>query len=89
MRKFKHLTDAYRFKSFTPGLPVQGIFGDPKSLIIRLKRRGKKLFVRLAAWFIKSSMTARYAEFGIYPAVTGVSFLNWKSGVFSAAGAAW
>jgi hypothetical protein len=88
MRK-KHLTDAYRFKGFTPSAYVQGVYGDPKSLVIRLKRREKKQFVRLAGGFIGASMTARCAGSGIYPAVTGACSWSWKSDAFCAAGAAW
>ena len=89
MRKLKRLTDAYRFKGFTPSLGTQGIFGDPKSLIIRLKRREKKRFVQLVVELVKAFMTTRYAESETCPAVTNGSSWTWKSGVSNAAVAIW
>jgi len=88
MRK-KHLTDAYRFKGFTPGAFIQGVFGDPKSLVIRLTRRGKKQFARLAGWSTTASMTARYAGSAIYLAATGAYSWTWKSDAFCAVSVAW
>jgi|WetSurMetagenome_2_1015567.scaffolds.fasta_scaffold1538361_1 hypothetical protein len=59
MRKTKRLWDAYRFPGFTPEPGVSGIFGDPKSLVIKLRRRGKKRFAGVA-----DGHTGRYAELG-------------------------
>lgn len=42
MRKLRCLKDEYRFPNFVPVLPVKGIFGDPRAVVITLFRRGKK-----------------------------------------------
>lgn len=44
MSKFKsrRLRDAYRFPGFVPLAGVQGVFGDPKAVIVKLNRRRKK-----------------------------------------------
>ena len=89
MRKLKRLTDAYCFKGFTPSLLIQGIFGDPGSLVLRLKRRGKKQSAQLVVERTKAFMTASYAESETYPAATSGFSWTWKSGVFTAAGALW
>ena len=40
--KSKRLRDAYRFPGFVPLAAVQGVFGDPKAVIVKLSRRRKK-----------------------------------------------
>lgn len=89
MTKLKRLTDAYHFKGFTPSAVVKGVFGDSKSMVVRLKRRGKKQSARLAAWSTRASTTAKPAGSVTFPAVTGESSWIWRSGVSTAAGAAW
>ena len=42
MRKLRSLKDEYRFPNFVPVLPVKGIFGDPRAVVITLFRRLKK-----------------------------------------------
>ena len=42
MRKLRSLKDEYQFPNFVPILPVKGIFGDPRAVVITLFRRGKK-----------------------------------------------
>lgn len=42
MRKLRSIKDEYRFPNFVPILPVKGIFGDPRAVVISLFRRGKK-----------------------------------------------
>jgi hypothetical protein len=42
MAKVKHLRDVYRFPGFVPLPKVQGIFGDPRAVVITLQRRRKK-----------------------------------------------
>lgn len=42
MQKPRSLKDEYRFPGFVPVLPVKGVFGDPRAVIISLHRRRKK-----------------------------------------------
>lgn len=42
MRKQRRLNDEYRFPDFVPVMPVKGIFGDPRAVVITLFRRRKK-----------------------------------------------
>ena len=42
--KSKRLRDAYRFPGFVPLAAVQGVFGDPKAVIVKLSRRRKKRY---------------------------------------------
>jgi hypothetical protein len=58
MRKHRRLWDTYRFPGFGPRTTVQGVFGDPKARIVRLHRRGEKLFVELAAMSSDHGTTA-------------------------------
>jgi len=41
MAKHKELHDIYRFPGLCPERRVSGIFGDPRVILIRLKRREK------------------------------------------------
>src|SRR3989338_9222550 len=41
MRKKRRLLDEYQFPGFRPKAGIQGIFGDPKARVIRLKRTQK------------------------------------------------
>ena len=88
MRKHKHLTDAYRFPGFTPGR-IKGIFGDPKSLVIQVKRRGKKLSVPVVGWCIAAITTKSYEECGTYPAETVAPTWSWRYAGSNAENAAW
>jgi len=72
MRKTKRLWDAYRFPGFTPEPEVSGIFGDPKALVIKLRRRGKKRFAGPADGHTGHFTTARFVGYGIFPAEIGV-----------------
>jgi hypothetical protein len=82
MGKTRRLWDAYRFPGFTPETEVSGIFGDPKALVIRLRRWGKKRFAELADRRTERFTTARCGECGIFPAATVVSIWMWRFGVF-------
>jgi hypothetical protein len=42
MQKHRSLRDEYRFPGFVPLLPVKGVFGDPRAVVISLYRRRKK-----------------------------------------------
>ena len=63
MPKHKHLWDTYRFPGFLPEHTWFGIFGDPRARVLRLMRRGKKLFAVPVASSIVLSTTGRSAEF--------------------------
>jgi hypothetical protein len=68
----KRLTDGYRFRGFTPDPIVHGVFGDPKAVVITLKRREKKLVVRYAVMPGRRSTTGKSTGPEIYPRVTVV-----------------
>ena len=84
MRKTKRLLDAYRFPGFTPEPGVSGIFGDPKSLVIKLRRRGKKRFAEPVDGHIGRFTTARCDGFGICRVATVASGWMWRSDAFCA-----
>jgi len=44
MRKIKQLYDTYNFPGFQAEHKVDGVFGDPYAVVLRLRRRGKKRF---------------------------------------------
>ena len=49
MQKYRWLKDEYRFPGFVPLLPVKGVFGDPRAVVISLRRRRKKRAVAAVA----------------------------------------
>jgi hypothetical protein len=59
MKKYKRLWDVYRYPGFTPASIVHGLFGDPRALVIRLRRRGKKRYAGCVAGFTVAIMIAR------------------------------
>jgi len=87
MRKHKHLTDVYRFPGFTPGR-IKGIFGDPKSLVIRLNRRKKKSPVPVAA-FSAAVTTKSYEECETCPAETAAPTWSLRYAGSDVENAAW
>ena len=87
MAKYKQLRDFYRFPGFYPQGSVSGIFGAPRALVIRLKRRGKKQFVEPAVRPIVPSTTERPAGFEICPAQICASTWTWKFAASFVAGA--
>ena len=78
MRKPKRLSDAYRFPGWTPLETVKGVFGDPKAVVIELKRRQKKQSAPSAVSRRGVFTTARCAVCATVPAATGVCMWNWK-----------
>ena len=87
MAEHKELRDIYRFPGFYPQQKISGIFGDPRALVIRLKRREKKRSVELVERSIVLSTTERPAGFGICPAgICGFTW-TWRFAVSFAAGA--
>lgn len=87
MRKHKGLTDGYRFSGWTPSRTVKGVFGDPKAVVIELRRRQKKQSVRSAVSGRRASTTARCVVSATFPVATGVSMCSWKCDAFGAGGA--
>ena len=45
MQNLHHLRDTYRFPGLEPSASVRGYPGDPKAIILALRRRRKKRFV--------------------------------------------
>ncbi|MFZ2147037.1 MAG: hypothetical protein WAV28_07435 [Sedimentisphaerales bacterium] len=84
MRKTRRLWDAYWFPGFMPEPGVSGIFGDPKALVIKLRRRGKKHFAERADGHTGRFTTARCDGFGICPVGTVASGWMWRSDAFCA-----
>lgn len=48
MANFRRLTDFYRFPGFEPLPRIRGVFGDPKAVLISLRRVRKKRSAVLA-----------------------------------------
>jgi hypothetical protein len=83
MRKTKRLLDEYRFPGFRPVAKIKGKFGDPKALIIALKRRQKKQHVAVAERFIKAIMTVKHDLFVIYHVVASGFIWRWTYAALS------
>jgi hypothetical protein len=49
MQKPRSLKDEYRFPGFVPLLPIKGVFGDPRAVVVTLRRRRKKHAVAAVA----------------------------------------
>ena len=84
MQTTKRLWDAYRFPGFTPEPKVSGIFGDPKALVVKLRRRGKKRFAGLVAVRTGRFTIAKFVGCGIFPAGTVASGWIWRSDAYFA-----
>ena len=88
MRKRQTLSDLYHFPSFRPKKTVCGIFGDSNARVIKLDRRGKKLFVVSAVQHIGPLVIVESALSATYLVVTPESTSNWRFAVSSVAGVA-
>jgi hypothetical protein len=87
MAKLKRLQDVYRFPGFTPEATVRGIFGDPKAVVITLRRRGKKRAVVSVARGIAPSTTNGLDSSGISRAATAESISRSRYDAFAVSGA--
>ena len=87
MRKNKQLWDLYRFPGFSPEHTLCGIFGDPRSRVIALIRRGKKLFVAPVAVAIMPSTTGKSAGFATCLVETCGFIWKWRSAEWLVEGA--
>jgi hypothetical protein len=57
MENPRHLRDTYRFPGLAPAALVQGYPGDPKAIILPLRRRRKKRFAATVGKRIPRSTT--------------------------------
>jgi hypothetical protein len=78
MNKKRGLLDEYQFPGFRSMPDIQGIFGDPKARIIRLKRVQKKRCAATAAPYTIAIMTRRYGRYETYLVETSAYTLKWK-----------
>jgi hypothetical protein len=78
--KKKRLRDAYRFPGFVPLAAVQGVFGDPKAVIVKLSRRRKKRSAVGAVNGVAVITTDGSNECGIFRAEIGGSTWKWTFG---------
>lgn len=82
MSKKRSLLDEYQFPGFRPKAGIQGVFGDPKARVIRLKRMQKKRFVDVVALFIEVITTKGCEGFEIYLVGMRGFIWKWRFGVF-------
>ena len=87
MHKHKRLIDGYRFKGYKPSETLTGIFGDPKALVIHLKRQEKKQSAHCAEPRTKVITTERCAACATFPVETCASTSTWRYAAWSAGGA--
>lgn len=88
MRKRRTLSDLYLFPGFIPMKTVYGLFGDSNARVIKLSRRGEKLFAAYAAQHIGPLAIVETDLFGTDPVVTPGSTSNWKFVASNVVGAA-
>jgi hypothetical protein len=78
--KSKRLRDAYRFAGFVPLAAVQGVFGDPKAVIVKLSRRRKKRCAVNVVSGVAVTTTTGSSKCGICRVETGGFTWEWTSG---------
>lgn len=66
---------------------IQGMFGDYKARVIRLKRSQKKRYVVVVALFIGVITTKQCVGYGICPVEMPEYIWKWRFGVFDAGSA--
>ena len=88
MRKRQTLSELYHFPGFRSRKTANGLFGDSNARVIKLSRRGKKLFAASAVQHIGPLVIVENALSAIYPAVTPESTSNWRFAASSVAGVA-
>ncbi len=82
MRKYKQLTDSYRFFGYEPQKEITGIFGDPKAIIICLNRIKKKQSVHYAQKLIRVITTEKSDTYVIFLVAINEYISQLKYGVF-------
>jgi hypothetical protein len=80
MGKKRKLLDEYRFPGFRPRAEIQGVFGDPKARVIKLKRTQKKQYAGVVARFIGVITTGRCDGYGIYHVEMHGYIWKWRFG---------
>jgi hypothetical protein len=70
MAKFHTLHDLYRFPGFVPQPQVRGLFGDPRAVVIPLRRRRKKRPAVFVAEFFARTTTSGPGVFGTWLVAT-------------------
>jgi len=88
MRKLRSLKDEYRFPNFVPILPVKGIFGDPRAVVITLYRRRKKRAAATVGSLVEPITTSVPDVFGICRVATSGCISRWTCVAFNARGVA-
>ena len=88
MRKHRSLKDEYRFPNFVPVLPVRGIFGDPRAVVITLFRRGKKRAAVTVARVVEPITTSAPDVFATCRVATSGCISTWTCGASDAFGVA-
>jgi hypothetical protein len=88
MRKRRTLSDLYYFPGFRPKRTVHGLFGDSNARVIKLKRRGKKLFAASVVQRIGLLATVETVLSATSPLVMPGSTSNWRFVASSVAGVA-
>jgi len=66
---------------------IQGIFGDQKARVIRLKRSQKKRYAVVVAQYIEAITTRQYGRYGICPVEMPAFIWKWRFGVYNAGSA--
>lgn len=84
MRKLRSLKDEYRFPNFVPVLPIKGIFGDPRAVVITLFRRRKKRAAVSVEPVVEPITTSAPGVFVTCRAETSGCTSHWTCGGFSA-----
>ena len=78
--KSKRLRDTYRFPGFVPLAAVQGVFGDPKAVILKLSRRRKKRCAVNVVSGVAVATTTDHSKCGICHAEIDVFTWKWTFG---------
>jgi hypothetical protein len=79
MGKKRRLLDEYQFPGSRLRSKIQGIFGDPKARVIRLKRTQKKQHAVAAGQCIAVITTRQYDRDETCPVGMPGSIWKWKS----------
>ncbi len=87
MQKRQTLSGLYHFPGFRPRKTVCGIFGDSNARIIKLSRRGEKLFVASAVQYIGPLVIVETVLSATCPVATPGSISNWRFAASTVAGA--
>ena len=88
MAKFKQLLDLYRFPGFVPQPGIRGIFGDPRAVVVTLRRRRKKRSATSAVKATGPSTTSDPVASATSPVATSTSTSFTPCGGSRAGGAA-